>query len=120
MAKATEGVLIPLRTQDEESTCAAVLWTVFQTRGKMDEFFNASISDHSLVSSEYVFKFLASNSGFEKVDRLEGLGTKLTKELTKCSDNNGTARRKADIATNLVDTLQRKFNALELKVGKLK
>jgi polyhydroxyalkanoate synthesis regulator phasin len=119
MAKVREGVLMSLRTQDEESTCAAVLWTVFQTHDKMDEFFNANISDHPSVSSEYV-KFLASNSGFEQVDKLETQVTKLQKDLTKALEDNATVRRKADSATNLVDTLQRKVNAMEAKVSKLK
>jgi aminopeptidase C len=88
---------------------------MFQTHDKMDEFLNENISDHPSVSSEYV-KFLASNSGFEQVDKLDTQVTKLQKDLAKALEDNATVWRKADSGMNLVDTFQRKVNAMEAKV----
>jgi hypothetical protein len=60
-------------------------------------------------------KFLVSNSGFEQVGKLDTQVTRLQKDLAKALEENATVRRKADSATNLVDTLQRKANAMEAK-----
>jgi hypothetical protein len=72
ISKVREGALMSLRTQDIDSTCTAIMWTVFQTHDKMDEFFDSNVSDPPSILSEYL-KFLASNSGFELVDKLEKL-----------------------------------------------
>jgi hypothetical protein len=115
MSKVREGVLMSLRMSDENGTCAAVLWAVFQTHDHMDAYFNANITDHPSISSEYV-KFLASNSGIELVDKLESQVNKLAAGLSKAQDETLAIRKKADTASNLVDVLQRKVTALEAKV----
>mmetsp|Transcript_58127 Transcript_58127/g.69339 ORF Transcript_58127/g.69339 Transcript_58127/m.69339 type:complete len:90 (+) Transcript_58127:671-940(+) len=61
----------------------------------MNEFTSVSFKDHPAISSEYV-KFLVSDTGFEKVERIE----KLLRELKEISRNVEKIAQEANKSSN--------------------
>lgn len=55
-----DNVFLALRHEDEGYTCRQVLWAIFKTHDRMEEYAQANSEAHPSISLEYV-KFLASN-----------------------------------------------------------
>ena len=107
------------------STCIHVLFAVFKTQDIMTTYIDHQFENHPPVSTEYV-SFLATNSGSEKVTKLEevvdGIKNKTTSpaagDAAKAMAKADTASSKyADLAKE-VAALTRKIKTLEDKAGR--
>ena len=58
------GAVRAMVARDRKAMCAGVLWSVFRTLDKMDDFDAANFEDHPAIASEHI-KFLACHSGFD-------------------------------------------------------
>ena len=104
---------------DRRSICAHVLWANFRTLDVAQNYLDFNFENHPAISSEFI-KFLATNSGFEKVERLEetvcGLKTAMTgaladaKEASKKSD---TASTKCGDMNSAITALTRRVKTVE-------
>lgn len=65
-----EGVSGAMLIDEPESVCCHILWAAFKTHDIMKSYIDSNFENHPVVSAEYV-KFLATNSGTEKVEKLE-------------------------------------------------
>ena len=64
-----DGVIEALVTGCPVSTCAHIVWAAFRTHETMQVYLDHQIENHPAISTEYV-KFLATNSGSDKVVKL--------------------------------------------------
>lgn len=124
MGSLRDGAFLALRTEDEVSTCGSVLWTIFKTHDKMEEFAVANIDDHSSISSEYV-KFLASNSGeqgdvsglAEEVKLLKSTVKSQGIQMSSLSKKNDTASNGHDRTKTLINGFETRLNRVEKKTS---
>ena len=61
-----------MTVEDPASICAHLLWSCFKTHDVMTMHKEHSFENHPTISAEYV-KFLATNSGYDKVEQMETL-----------------------------------------------
>ena len=80
----------------------------------MQEFMDAGIKDHPAISSEYV-KFLAANTGFEKVNSLEKRVTELDKTWKEQCKTYTTANNKVVEVQKVVSDLVKRLTKIESK-----
>ena len=62
-----DGVLDAMTLDNQWSVCTHTLWTSFKCHDVMATYVEHQFENHPAISTEYV-KFLATNSGFEKVE----------------------------------------------------
>ena len=113
-----EGVGGAMIIEDPESVSCHMLWACFKTHDIMSGYIDKNFEDHPAVSAEYV-KFLATNSGFEKVEKLESQMSGMTEKLTKALDESKKAVAKADAASSKCAELVREVGVLTKKVKSL-
>ena len=96
-----------------------VVLSSLRTHDVAQVYINHNFENHPAVSSEFI-KFLATNSGFEKVEKLttevEAQKSKLALallELAKCSSKADTASTKASEAERATNALKTRLAALE-------
>jgi hypothetical protein len=104
------------------ATCSAVLWTVFRTLDKMEEFVRAKFKDHPAISAEYI-KFLALNSGSDTLEAsVKVTESKLDEHLKKFAAVQKNADAGNDNAKNnlaRIKALEQAVKVLSDKVKKL-
>jgi hypothetical protein len=113
-----EGVVVAMNVEDPESICAHVLWSCFRTHDVMATYMDANFENHPAISAEYV-KFLALNSGFDKVEKLEGLMASLKTQTEAATKAAATARSIADGAASATSVTGKALADLAKRVGKL-
>ena len=97
------------------ATCSAVLWTVFRTLDKMEEFVQAKFKDHPAISAEYI-KFLALNSGSGTLEAsLKTNESKLEEHLKKFA----AVQKNADAGNDNAKNNLSRIKTLELSVKTL-
>ena len=118
------GVVESLTTESQLSTCAHVLWAAFKTHDVMAVYIHHNFEDHPAVSTEYV-KFLATNSGSDKVAKLTETVEGLKGKIATAVEDSKKAMAKADTAsakyseiTKEVASMTRKVKQLEDRGGK--
>ena len=65
-----EGVGGAMKIEAPESVCCHILWAAFKTHDIMATYIDKNFENHPVISAEYI-KFLATNSGIEKVEKIE-------------------------------------------------
>ena len=113
-----EGVGGAMTIEDPESVCCHILWACFKTHDVMSGYIDKNFENHPAVSAEYV-KFLAMNSGVEKVEKIESQVNGMTEKLVKALDESKKAVAKADIASSKCADLSRELTAIVKKVKSL-
>lgn len=93
-----EGVMHAFTLGDLDSICAHVLYSSFRSQDVMSGYVDLQFENHPSVSTEYI-RFLATNSGSEKVDKLEDLVKAEKEKLVKTTENTTRALAKADTAS---------------------
>ena len=73
---------------------------------------------HPAISTEYV-KFLATNSGFEKVEKMSVQMTTLSDKLSRSSEDVKKALAKADNASTKNAELLREMTEMKVRLKKL-
>jgi hypothetical protein len=119
-----DGIGESLTTRSPLSICAHLLWASFKTHDVMAEYVAHNFENHPAVSTEYV-KFLATNSGSDKVSKLVDQVELLKSKATSAADEAKRAVSKADTASTKtaelireVASLTKRLKALEDKSGK--
>ena len=113
-----EGIGGVMSVEDPRSVCSHMLWACFKTHDIMATYIDKNFENHPVVSAEYV-KFLATNSGFEKVEKLETQLSGMTEKLGKALDESKKAIAKSDVASTKCADLTRELAALAKKVKAL-
>jgi hypothetical protein len=111
------GTVRAMVARDRKAMCAGVLWSVFRTLDKMDEFDAANFEDHPAIASEHI-KFLACNSGFDMLESLEKDVVGLKTEAKEIDRKVSAAVKKADTAANASDTNKKAIQDLTKRVDK--
>jgi hypothetical protein len=102
---------------DRKALCAAVLWSVFRTHDKMNEFESLNFEDHPAIASEHI-KFLATNSGFDSLGVLEKEVAGLKLEAKEASRQAGMAVKKADSGSTSAEVNKKAIAELTRRVDK--
>ena len=113
-----EGVVVAMNVEEPGSICAHVLWSCFRTHDIMSTYLEANFENHPAISAEYV-KFLATNSGFDKVDRLETTVAALKVQVEKAVAESTKARSIADGSASAASVASRGVTDLTKRVTKL-
>ena len=95
MNKVRNGVENSLELTNPADLCGKVLFATLRTIDIQEEYMRHNIADHPSISSEYV-KFLAMNSGLQKVAKLEKEVEVVQKAVKKAATT--TAERAAKTA----------------------
>ena len=113
-----DGVLDAMTISDLLSVCSHLVWASFKTHDIMTAYVEMLFENHPAISTEYV-KFLATNSGFEKVVKLSGLVDTLSEQLVKTTDDAKKAASKADNASMKLTEALREVASLTKRVKSL-
>ena len=119
-----EGVAEAMTVEDPASICSHLLWATFRTHDVMKVYLDHHFENHPAISAEYV-KFLATNSGFDKVEKMEVAMTSMKEKVEKAMDVAEKAGKRADAVTDKfsalnkeVEVLKKKVQVLDNKAGK--
>jgi hypothetical protein len=105
-------------TGNPKSTCKHILYAVFKTHDIMSTYLEHQFENHPAVSTEYV-KFLATNSGSEKVTKLEEVVDGIKTKSTTAATDALKAMAKADTASAKYAELSKEVAALTRKIKSL-
>jgi hypothetical protein len=111
------GTVRAMVARDRKAMCSGVLWSVFRTLDKMNEFDEANFEDHPAIASEHI-KFLACNSGFDMLEALEKDVSGLKSEAKEADRKVAAAVKKADAASNLADANKKSIFDLGKRIDK--
>jgi hypothetical protein len=112
-----EGVVIAMDVAEPASICGHVMWSCCRTHDVMAGYINISFENHASIMAEYT-KFLALNSGSEKVEKMDKVIKELKVQVDAQSKEAAQARKIADGAASAVATLKVLHLDLSKKVGK--
>jgi hypothetical protein len=113
-----DNLIQSLKTRNTPSTCAQVLLAAFKTHDIMSVYVAHKFENHPSVSTEYV-KFLATNSGSEKVVKLSESLDVVKSKVNAASEEAKAATKKADIAGSKYADLAKELASLTQKVKSL-
>ncbi|KAI2503869.1 hypothetical protein MHU86_10594 [Fragilaria crotonensis] len=113
-----EGVAVAMNVEDPASICAHMLWSCFKTHDVMATYMEFNFENHPAISAEYV-KFLATNSGFDKVERLEATVTGMKSQVDKAATDAAKARSIADGSASAASATAKALAELVKRVGKV-
>jgi hypothetical protein len=111
------GTVRAMVAADRKAMCSGVLWSVFRTLDKMNEFDAVNFEDHPAIASEHI-KFLACNSGFDMLETLEKDVVSLKSEGKEIERKVAAAVKKSDTASNASDTNRKAIFDLGKRVDK--
>jgi hypothetical protein len=113
-----EGVLETMSINEPISVCSHIMWASLKTHDIMETYIESQFENHPTIAAEYV-KFLATNSGHDKVDQLEAEVKAVDDRVDASLKASKAAGSKADIATGRCDTVKTLLEALAKRVEKL-
>ena len=111
-------VLLSATLDNTESMCDHILWAAFKSLDVMGVYVAHHFQNHPSVSTEFI-RFLATNSGSEKIDQLVEQNAALKECVTKALNDAKAASQKADTATNKVADLVRELATITRRVKAL-
>ena len=120
-----EGVAAAMTVEDPASICAHMLWSCIKTHDVMTSYMEYSFENHPAISAEYV-KFLATNSGFDKVEKMESTVTGMKAAVDKAGADALKAHQIADgassqgggVVTKNLEAMAKRMTKVEDKVFK--
>jgi hypothetical protein len=92
-----ENISQSLKTRNTPTTCAQIMFAAFKTHDVMASYIDHKFENHPSVSTEYV-KFLATNSGSEKVVKLQEAVEAVKGKAS--SDEVKAAAKKSDVVAS--------------------
>ena len=107
-----------LKTRNTPTTCAQIMFAAFKTHDIMSNYVTHKFENHPSVSTEYV-KFLATNSGSDKVVKLTEAVEALKVKTIAAMDEAKAATKKADVASSKYADLVKEVGILNRKVKHL-
>ena len=84
--------------KDRASICSHILWASLKTLDIAQVDVDENFVNHPAISSEFI-KFLATNSGSEKIEQVSVTITLMKTSLANCVSESQTASRKIDTAS---------------------
>ena len=115
---AKEGVQEAMAIDDPESVCSHVLWSCFRSHDVVSSYIHYQFENHPAIAAEYS-KFLALNSGHEKIDQMETVLKGMKEDVASALTKAKAAVAKADVATGKADTVKSGLEALSKRVQAL-
>ena len=113
-----EGVQEAMTIEEPASICSHVLWACLKTHDIMTGYIDHQFENHPTIAAEYV-KFLATNSGHDKVDKLEASVKEMKEDLASAVKSSKAAVTKADVGTGKSDSVKTALDALIKRVKAL-
>ena len=113
-----DGVLDAMTLDNQWSVCTHTLWASFKCHDVMDTYIEHQFENHPAISTEYV-KFLATNSGFEKVEKMSVQMTALSDKVSRSSEDVNKALAKADTASTKNAELLREMAEMKVRLKKI-
>jgi hypothetical protein len=113
-----EGVAEAMTVEDPASICSHLLWASFRTHDIMKVYLDSHFENHPTITAEYV-KFLATNSGFDKVEQMEATVKLLKERLDKAVDAAEKATKKGQEATDKFSLVNKEMEALKKRLQAL-
>ncbi|KAI2496958.1 hypothetical protein MHU86_17543 [Fragilaria crotonensis] len=113
-----EGVQEAMTIEDPASICSHVLWSCLKTHDIMTGYIEHQFENHPTIAAEYV-KFLATNSGHDKVDKLEEAVKEVKEDLAAAVKSSRAAVAKADGGAGKSDAVKTALDALAKRVKSL-
>lgn len=110
-----EGVAAAMTVEDPSSICSHLLWSCFRTHDVMTGYIEHNFENHPAISAEYV-KFLATNSGYDKVEKMEVLLATVKENVTKALDYAEKASKKAEAAETKFSAANKELEGLKKRV----
>lgn len=110
-----EGVAEAMTIEDPSSICSHLLWACFRTHDVMKTYLDHHFENHPAISAEYV-KFLATNSGFDKVEKMELAVAGMKEKVDKAIDSADKAGKKADASTDKFSAANKELEYLKKRV----
>ena len=104
-----------LRMRNTPTTCARIMYAVFKTHDIMAVYVAYKFENHPSVSTEYV-KFLATNSGSEKVVKLAEVVESVKTKAAAALDEAKAATKKSDIASSKYADLVKEIGVLTRRI----
>jgi hypothetical protein len=113
-----DNVMQSMTLGDPESVCAHVMFASFRSLDIMVGYTDHQIEEQLSVSTEYI-RFLATNSGSKKVEKMAELSEKLRVDLKQSIVDCGKAAAKADTASTKVSSLTTELAAAICRIKTL-
>ena len=113
-----EGVAAAMTVEDPASICSHLLWSCFRTHDVMTTYIDHNFENHPAISAEYV-KFLATNSGYDKVEKMEIVVATMKESVAKALESSDKATKRADLLTDKFSAANKEVEALKKKVQML-
>ena len=113
-----DGVIEALSPSSPAATCGHILWACFRTHEVMAAYIEHQFENHPAISTEYV-KFLATNSGSDKVAKLSIVVEGMQAKVNTASTDASKAGSKADSCSAKVSDLVKVINLLTKRVKAL-
>lgn len=110
-----EGVAAAMTVEDPSSICAHLLWSCFRTHDVMAGYIEHNFENHPAISAEYV-KFLATNSGFDKVEKMEILVMSMKDNVAKALDSATNAGKQALVMADKFSAANKELEGLKKRV----
>jgi hypothetical protein len=107
-----------MTVEDPASICSHLLWASFRTHDIMKVYLDSHFENHPTITAEYV-KFLATNSGFDKVEQMEATVKLLKERMEKAADTIEKATKKGQDATDKYSAVHKDIEALKKRVQTL-
>lgn len=113
-----EGVAAAMTVEDPVSICSHLLWSCFRTHDVMAIYIEHNFENHPAISAEYV-KFLATNSGYDKVEKMEVIVLAMKADVAKALDLADKAAKKGEMATDKFSAAHKEIEALKKRIQTL-
>ena len=113
-----DGVLDAMVLDNQWLVCTRTLWATSKCHDVMFTYVEHQFENHPAISTEYV-KFLATNSGFEKVEKMSVQMTALSDKPSRSSEDVKKALTKADTASTKNAELLREMAEMKVRLKKL-
>ena len=113
-----KGVSSAIVIEDPTNVCGHVLWSSCKTHDVMSTDMKHKFENHPAISAEYI-KFLATNSGSEKVEKLVVQVKELQTELKAAKEDAKLVIKKADVASAKSAECKNDLAAIMKRIGAL-
>lgn len=110
-----ENIVQSLKTRNTPTRCAQIMFAAFKTHDVMAVYISHKFENHPSVSTEYV-KFLATNSGSEKVVKLTETVELIKGKAVAVLDEAKAATKKSDVASSKYADMAKEMTALARRI----
>jgi predicted hydrolase (HD superfamily) len=114
-----EGIAAAMVVNDPASICSQLMWACFRTHDIMSDYIEQNFENHPAISAEYI-KFLATNSGSDRVEKVEGMMKTMAAEAKVMSADVAKAVAGAEKAAKAAALVTDKYSAANKEVETLK